>query len=272
MVAILYGKYPKKIKNRVESSKGYRMPDEKTVFTQMWVFYNRTDLTDRGRVILNVSVQKMAEYAPLDYIENLNLAASHYRFSNFDTISDNGEMLRNVKENLLSKKWSAKNINGKPVISYWISCGKHTNYKLMHTAINENRMLTIRLYCTANALCIEKLCDTFAEKILNSWELFPEKDDLSMNLSEDRYKGISQHIFEPFSYRVPDIDKFKIILRNHSENKIEWRIFERSDLFYDWFNQQYECLEKEYMQKSREYIEQSMLSLQKKISTEKEAL
>jgi len=215
-------------------------------------------------------------------------------FSNLDFTHIGGEWIRDIKKNLLSEKWKVKNINGKPAISYRVndnefSSNRYENNKyaycnLVHIAISENRMLTIRLYCTADSSFVEKLCDEFSQRILNSWELCPALNDSVEHLSGDGHKdkyasedkhgegdrAISQHIFEPFSYCLPDEEAFKIILRNNSKNKIEWYLFECSDFFDDWFNQQYKYIEKEYIQKIREYVNQSVLSLQQKVSVKKE--
>ncbi|VAW69114.1 hypothetical protein MNBD_GAMMA09-3355 [hydrothermal vent metagenome] len=244
-------------------SADYLMPEEKIFFVQKWHYFNPKG-DSISEVELDVSVQKMQDYAPLNNVMNLNLAASHYLFSKFMHPRDYRVFEGSSKTVLLN--WKNSYLKGCNVISYQLNNGRAYQYQnVLHIAIGDGLMLTLNAKCNYHSDWLGQLCDGFVKMILSEWklELFEnehKQEDMSGN-------KVFSPAFDAFEFILPESGEYKVELRSRAKDPLEWFVFENSDVYYPWFENQYEKIEKEYDEKIQAYIRNSIsLLLQKRSS------
>lgn len=248
-----------------ECSEQSRIPS-KRYMQREWVFYQGMGYV-YASIKLQISVHEISDYGDLTSLQSLNGAAAALYFDNikFPEIPDhlyNAIPSSVVKANDYSN-WHLNHINGKKIISYEVS-DRENNRKTryMHYALSSNHMLTLMVKTAyTDEKDLEKT-NAFLSTFIDSWELIDlQNANLETNAPSVEAQAATPSItlsgpkFDEFDLNLPSEKEYRLILRQHARDEIEWIVFEQSIFYRGWFLHQMELVKEEYKQLRQAYID-----------------
>ncbi len=229
--------------------------DEKIYTRRRWVFFDRRgDVA--GMVSFQLSVQRMADFQDLFKVECLNASASYFYFVNHALPMKADSIHSNVYENpepMSFKDWRLMNINGHHVISYVFEDYPGNLKRYLHVAISKNLMMTLEFKGEDNLEVLAEKIDLLVNSLIGNWTLDLDNADLKSEI-QTMQVSIDPPQLKRFETLLLTYDDYRVALKQHARDEVEWSVFEQSVLFTSWYDNQRAMLCEEFNQLRKAYI------------------
>ena len=222
---------------------GYFLASKKC-FSNNYKFY-----CGRGEVgasfQLTLMLHKADRFESLEKVENLNAAASWHFLTRYvfpEHISQCPKNPDDIDDSSFDessiKNWMARRFEGRDFITYSVYESKMNDFftHYIHVAFNDSIMLSIEVRVHICDTSIDHVAHEFLRKLDTSWCL--DGKGPGANVGQDEIKtlpGILPPQITKFNVEMPTWFGYKEALRNHSNDVLEWMVFEQSFGFTDWY-------------------------------------
>ncbi len=223
----------------------------KRYLQRTWMIYDRHGKSS-ANILLEISVQNMAGAGDLSRIDSLNGAAAQYYFFNHALPDDEFDVIYRENEYRYEPEafsnWRKTNFDGRDAITYDILMnGRSYRKQYLHCALSSDLMLTLEFKVAASKDDTQLLdrVDTLIGFLIRGFTLIGENNPAptqshSTSNQDDQFPHdeIKPPEFDHFDTPLPTTKQHRLALRERARDKVEWMVFENSDLFQDWYIEQ----------------------------------
>jgi hypothetical protein len=222
----------------------------KSYLRRTWIFYDKKGSMS-SRITLDVLVHKIPDCGDLRQIENLNKAAALHYFVNYAVPDDSDDGFQHEESYTYQPEafsnWRSVQINGRDAVTYEIlRPNRRYRTQYFHCALSRDLFLTFEFYVImGDDEVLLKRTDQLIETLLSGLNVVNEKkpkssQDQSNSDREDQTQQfkLMPPQFDHFNVILPSDEDYKLDLRAHARDEVEWMVFENSDLFYGWYHDQ----------------------------------
>jgi len=236
-------------------------PESKCCFNRNFAFYN-----GRGKegayLKLTVSLQKMPEFVSLETVENLNAAAAWYYLVSHsipDKVTELSQDSYEKSDNTMILNWEAKSAGLVNYVAFSQENRDIENHSIrfIHVAVNSTLMLTIRIQVDVYKTEAKKQVVAFLNKLESAWTLVGKGPENSEEFKAAKtLPGLLPPEHKVFTLQLPSEKEYRLAVREHSSDPLEWMVFEQSFGFYDWFVIQQSIVCNEYNSLLDEFVQE----------------
>jgi hypothetical protein len=213
-----------------------------------WMIFDQHGKSSAS-ILLEISVQNMSGSGDLSRIDCLNGAAAQYYFFNHALPDDEFDVIHRESEYSYEPKafsnWRRTNFDGRNAITYDILInGRSYQTQYLHCALSSDLMLTLEFKIIASSDDTQLLnkVDDLIKFLIGGFTLVGENipapaQSRSTSNQDDQFlhDDIKPPKFDHFDIPLPTTKQHRLALRQKAHDKVEWMVFENSDLFQGWF-------------------------------------
>lgn len=229
----------------------------KHYFRRFWK-YTDYEQKEVANISLDVFVHEMKGFGDLRNINHLNAAAAAFYFSKY-RIPDGADSYSGYDPEVF-RSWEVDKLNGCEVIAYEVLKGGD-DYKRIyrHYSLSTQLMLTLEVEVIIGVEKLRPPVQEFISQILSGCSLnttISSAPEQAANIEGQQPVGAPD--FDSFLVELPSKDDYRLLLRQHAKDEVEWAVFEKSDLFVGWFAQQYRYVINEFIDLRNQFIEEQL--------------
>ncbi len=239
----------------------------KSYLRRTWIFYDKNGSMS-SRITLDVLVHKIPDCGDLRQIENLNKAAALHYFVNYAVPEDSDDGFPHQETYTYQPEdfsnWRPVKINGRDAVTYEIlRPNRRYRTQYFHCVLSRDLFLTFEFYVImGDDEGLLKRVDQLIETLLSRCSVVSEKiptrsgDQCSSDLENKTQKSqLMPPQFDHFNVILPSDEDYKLDLRAHARDQVEWMVFENSDLFYGWYQDQVQVVCSDYSNLRKAFVD-----------------